>query len=190
MGIDLNLGLPGNFTETLVNNLNPGTNYIDSLIALIVFIIVGFISLTYFFYFSKREKIWKETRLAEKIILSLIFGSIGTSVILIFYISLIILKINFIEYFRNNTLFFIILACFLVYECLAQASITYKGNKKGFLRLSLFYLMNIAILWGITTLISSISITSKNYLPIILWTIAVIILSRNSKKFKEEIMKY
>jgi hypothetical protein len=152
-----------------INAIFPGTNYLDTLILIFCWFLVGIITLGIFFYFSKKRKMFKTMSLFEKAIFSLLFGFGSFMTVIFTYIPFALLKLDPLDFFNGGRILpFMILAAFLLYGCLMAAS--RKQNGRPFLIGTYKFLEVFFILISVTVMAVCLFIKTRQY-QLLLWII-------------------
>lgn len=111
-----------------INTIFPGNDYLTTLVLIFMWFILGLVTLTFFFYFSKKREMFKKMTLLEKSVFSIFFGFISFMLVIFTYLPLIFLNYDILNFKTGSMLPFMILAGFLLYGCLVCASVIVKGR--------------------------------------------------------------
>lgn len=177
----LDFQIPANFTNSLVQNIfNNQTDPATGLVTILFIFLTGFVTLVLFFYFSKRFKMWKSMDWPEKITFAFVLGIMSIINVVTIFFSLFIINNSWmnslLELLISGAIPILMLAGFLLYECLTFSSIFGKSGRP-FLKLTLAYLFEFMIMFSLSLLVIVVSIKILNsYLIIALWIIAIILL--------------
>jgi hypothetical protein len=156
----------------VITTMFPGGNYLEILILLIAWFLVGLVTLGVFFYFDKKQAMFKSMTLLEKSIFSLFFGFFSFMITIISYVPLVLFNYDPLNLKTGNMLPFMVVAGFVLYACLSIASKRVKG--RPFLLKAFRYLSDFAIVFAITFFMVVMFVITKNYL-LLLWLIVVVI---------------
>ncbi len=152
-----------------INTIFPGTNYLDTLILIFCWFLVGIVTLGIFFYFSKKRKMFKTMSRLEKAIFSLLFGFVSFMAVIFTYIPFALLGLDPLDFFNGGRILpFMILAGFLLYGCLIAAS--RKQNGRPFLVGTYKFLEAFFILISATIMAVCLVIKTRQY-QLLLWII-------------------
>lgn len=152
----------------VITTIFPGQNYLDILVLIFVWFLVGLITLGIFFYFSKKRRMLKSMTLLQKGIFSIFLGFVSFMIVIITYLPFYFLGYDPLNFAQGIMLPFMILAGFLLYGCLAIASLRVKG--RPFILETFKTLFDFFMVITVTLLAVSLTIKTKDW-KLLLWFI-------------------
>ena len=165
-----------NLIAKAINTIFPGTNYLDTIILMGCWFLVGIVTMSIFFYFSKKRKMFKTMNLFEKSIFALLFGFGSFMIVIITYLPFAILGFDPLGFFNDGRMLpFMILSGFLLFICLAAASTKIKG--RPFLGGTYKFLEAFFMLISMTIMMGSLLIKTGEY-KMLLWILVDIIYTK------------